>query len=213
MVQQTGAASLGEELRPEADEPPRRHPEVEPDPTGAVIDHLLHAALAQRHELRHHAEVVLRDLDRQSFDGLVQLAVHLPGDDLRLADRQLEALAPHRLDEHCELELTAPLDLPRVGALGRQQPERHVADQLLLEARFHLARRDLGAVMACERRRVDADRHRQARLVDHQRRERTRIVGVGQGLADGDLGDAGDRDDVARACLGRVDAIERVGQV
>ena len=49
-----------------------------------------------------------------------------------------------------------------------------------------------------QRRGVDADRHRDARLVDGDDRQRPRVVGVGEGLADGDLGDAGDGDDVAR---------------
>ena len=46
------------------------------------------------------------------------LAVDLARDDLRLADRQLEALAAHQLDEHRERQLAATLDLPHVGALG-----------------------------------------------------------------------------------------------
>ena len=78
-----------------------------------------------------HAEVLLGRVDRDALDGLVQDAVDLARDDLRLADRQLEALAAHLLDEDGELELAAALHLPRVGRLGRQDAERDVADELL----------------------------------------------------------------------------------
>ena len=44
------------------------------------------------------------------------------GDDLRLADGELEALAAHDLDEDRELQLAAALDLPGVGALGVAAP-------------------------------------------------------------------------------------------
>ena len=129
------------------------------------------------------------------------LAVDLADHDLRLADGELEAFAAHRLDEHRELELAAALHFPRVGTLGVLDAQRHVADELLLQPVLDLARGELLAVLAGEHRRVDADRHRQARLVDDERRERPRVVDVGERLADRDLGDAGDRDDVARARL------------
>ena len=110
------------------------HEVLEPHPAGAVVDHLLHAALAQRQHLGDDAEEVLGHVDRQPLDRLVQLAVDLARDHLRLADRQLEALAAHRLDEHRELQLAAALDLPGVGPLGVEHADRHVADQLLLRA-------------------------------------------------------------------------------
>ena len=40
-----------------------------------------------------------------------------------------------------------------------------------------------------------------------------RVVEVGQRLADRDVGHAGDGDDLARAGLGGVDAVERLGDV
>src|SRR3712207_9320437 len=47
VVQQAGATGLGEELGPEADHPAGRHEVLHADPAGAMVDHLLHAALAQ----------------------------------------------------------------------------------------------------------------------------------------------------------------------
>ena len=190
-----------------------RHEVLEPHPAGAVVDHLLHAALAQGEQLRQHADVLLGRVDREPLDRLVHLAVDLARHDLRLADRELEALAAHELDEHRQLQLAAALHLPGVRPLGREHAERDVADQLGVEPALDLARRQPRALEPGERRGVDADRHRERRLVDLLDRQRPRIVDVGERLADRHLGDAGDGDDVARPGLGGLDAVERLGHV
>ena len=119
---------------------------LHPHPAGAVVDHLLEAALAQRQQLRDDADVVLGDVDRQPLDRLVDLAVDLAREHLRLADGQLEALAAHDLDEDRQLQLAASLDLPGVRALGVVDAQRDVADQLGVEPVLHLARGQLRAV-------------------------------------------------------------------
>src|SRR3712207_6892103 len=48
------------------------------------------------------------------------------------------------LDEDGELQFAPALDLPGVGAVGGQDPQRHVADQLGVEPALHLAGRELG---------------------------------------------------------------------
>ena len=48
VVQEPGAARLGEELGAEADQAARGDEVLHAHPAGAVVDHLLHAALAQR---------------------------------------------------------------------------------------------------------------------------------------------------------------------
>ena len=146
------------------------HHVLQPDPAGAVVDHLLHAALAQGHELGDDAEVVLGDVDRQPLDRLVDLAVDIAGHDLRLADRELEALAPHHLDQDGQLQLAAALHLPGVRPLGRQHPDRDVADELGVEPVLHQPGGELLAALTGQRRGVDADRHRDGRLVDGDQR-------------------------------------------
>ena len=116
-----------------------------------MVDHLLHPALADGERLGDDADVVLGDVDRQALDRLAEPAVDLAGDDLRLAGGQLEALAAHHLEQDDELQLAAALDLPGVGALGVVDPDRDVADQLLLEAVVDLAGGQLVAVPAGQR--------------------------------------------------------------
>ena len=126
VVEDAGAAGLGQELGAEADERARGHEVLHPHPAGLVVDELPQAALAQRQQLRDHAHVLLGRVDREPLHGLVQLPVEVARDDLWLTDGQLETLPPHQLDEHRELQLSAPLHLPGVGTLGREHAQRHV---------------------------------------------------------------------------------------
>ncbi len=113
VVEDAGAARLGQELRPEADQRAGGNEVLEPNPAGAVVDHLLEPALAQREQLCEHADVLLGRIDREPLDRLVHLAVDDLRHDLGLADRQLESLAAHQLDEDGELELARDPAPPR----------------------------------------------------------------------------------------------------
>ena len=102
---------------------PRGNEVLHACPARAVVDHLLHAALSQREQLRHDADVVLGNVDGDTLDRLVPLAVELARQHLGLPDGELEAFAAHQLDEHGELKLAAALHLPRVRPCGRVDAE------------------------------------------------------------------------------------------
>ena len=178
-----------------------------------MVDHVLETALAEREQLRDHAHVVLRRVDCEPFHRLVDFPVDVPGDDLRLAHGELEAFAAHQLDENRELQLATSLHLPRIRSLRGQHAQRDVSDELLLEPRQNHAGGEARAVLSSERRRVDADRHRETRLVHSDHGQRARIVGIGKRLADRDLGNAGDRDQLARSRLLGLDTVERFRDV
>ena len=148
VVEDARAPGLGQELGAEPDEAAGRHPVVEAHPARPVVDHFEHGALAQRQQLGDHAEILVGHVDAHPLHRLVHLAVDLAGDDLRLAHRQLEALAPHGLDQHGQLQLAASEHLPHVGALGRGHPDGHVADELGVQAGLEQAGRQLRAVRA-----------------------------------------------------------------
>ena len=98
-----------------------------------MIDHVHHLALAQAHHLGDGAHELLWCIDGDAFERLVQLAVYSLGDDLRLANGELESLAPHLLDEDGQLQFAAALHLPHVGAVGVGHLDRHVSDEFLVE--------------------------------------------------------------------------------
>jgi hypothetical protein len=192
VVQQAGAARLGEELVRKPIRPAGRDEVVHPDPARAVVDHLLHAALAQRDHLGDDADVVVGTSIVMRSTGSWSLAVDLAGDDLRLADRQLVALAAHELDEDRQLQLAAALDLPDLGALRVDDADRDVADELLVEPVADLRAVSLEPLLPARGEVLMPERHRQGRLVDRDDGQRDRVLGVGERLADGDVGQAGD---------------------
>ena len=118
-VRDARAAGLGQELGTEADEAAGRDDELHADPAGAVVRSWSPCGPCGRPSS---CVIAPRcssgDVDRHALDRLVHLAVDLLGDDLRLADGQLEALTAHLLDQDGQRQLTAALDLPGVRALG-----------------------------------------------------------------------------------------------
>src|SRR5439155_13030776 len=94
-----------------ADQPSCGNPELEPHAAAAVIDHLGHHAPAFADLRDDDTLMILGHVDDQVLDRLDDLAVDFFGHDVRPRDLELEALAPHHLDENRELQLAAPDDL------------------------------------------------------------------------------------------------------
>jgi hypothetical protein len=107
-----------------------------------VVDEVEHRALARGEQRVDRTDELFGRVDGDVFHGLVQLAVDRARDDLGLADGEFEALAAHRLDQDRQLQLAATLDLPGVGTIGGQHAQGHVADELLVQAVLHHARRE-----------------------------------------------------------------------
>ena len=208
LVQERGSAGLGQELAAIPDQAAHRQHELEADPAVAVGRHLLETRLARGERGLHLADEVGRDVDRDPFVRLLRLPVHRAQDHLRPAHLELEPLAPHLLDQDGQLKLAAATDLERVCGLGRVDLDRDVAEHLAVESGLDLAARHIAAVLAGERRGVHAQGHAQRRRVDVQAWQRPRVSGVGDGVADRDLGDTRQRHDVAGAGLGHVDPLD-----
>ena len=196
-----GAARGGQQRGAEADQATGRHGELQTHPAGTVVAHRVHAALAVGHELRDGTHVFLGNVDGGVLHRLVDLAVDGLGDHLRAADGQLEAFAAHLLGEDGQRELATALDFPGVGAVGGQHLDRHVTDELAVETILEHAGGKLVvlAFAAGQRRVVGAEGHRDGRVVDVDERQRLRVVRVDDGLADHDVVDARDGDDVTGA--------------
>src|SRR5262249_58352252 len=99
-------------------------------PAGAVVHHLDHLRLARPELLRDGADELFGDVHHQMLHGLERLATILLGDDLRLAYLELEALAPHHLDQDRELELAASRYAEGVGGIRFVDADAHGATRL-----------------------------------------------------------------------------------
>jgi hypothetical protein len=130
------------------------------------------------------------------------LAVDVLEHHARLGDGQLVALAAHVLQQDGQVQFAAAHHLEDAVFAGLLDAQRHVVLQFLLQAVPDLAAGDVLAFATGQRAGVDAEVHRQRRLVDLEHRQRRRVGRVGDGHADADVGDAVDQHDVARAGLG-----------
>ena len=147
VVHDPGASGVGEELRPEPDQPARRQVKLQAHAPAAVVDHARHRALPRPDQRDDDALVLLGHVDQEVFDRLEDGAVSLARDDLRPRDLQLEPLAPHHLDEDRQLQLAPADDVHLLGRVGVLDADRHVAEQLARQpvaqvpARSRIARR------------------------------------------------------------------------
>ena len=93
-----------------------------------MVDHVLHATLASSHELSHCTQELFWNIDGEIFNRLVNLAVDLLGNYLRLTNGKFVAFATHQLNQDGKSKLPATLNFPGVRTLGWKHLDRHVTD-------------------------------------------------------------------------------------
>ena len=201
VVQQTRAARFGEELGADAEQTARRDLELDAHAAAAGIDHVGHLAASLLNLLHDRADVRLVDVDDESLVRLQRFPAGFLENDLRARQRELEGFAAHVLREDREVQLAAAAHFEAVGQIGLAHAKGDVLAQLALEALFDVARRDVLAFGAGERRIVHHPEHRDGGLVDGDGLEALRRVGGGEGLTDLDVREAGDGDDLSRRRL------------
>ena len=159
MIDKTAAGGSGEEFGLEADQAARRYHILQSHPALTVGLHVQQVALA-RAELFHDATLVLAfHVHGQQLIRLVLLAADFFNNDLRARYAEFIALAPHVLYQYAQVQLAAAGDAELVGAAGIFHAQRHVGDELALQALAYLAAGDVLAILAGERRIVHLERH------------------------------------------------------
>ena len=140
-------------------------------PRGLQLDQF-RASFGER--IHHVADEGLGDIDLDFFDGLEQPAALrvFAQQHPRAPDRQFEALAAHRLDQHGQLQLAAAGDL--VGAVLRHTAhlDCDIAFGLACKARLDHAGGELRSLASGKRRVVDRKHHRDRRRIDRLGRDR-----------------------------------------
>ena len=145
--------------------------------------------------------MLFRRINGEVLVGLVHLAVDLTGHYLRLAHGEFEALTAHVLDEDRECEFATAVDFPSVGATGVNNLERHVTDELAVKAILdHAGGEFVTLDLADERRGVRANRHRDRGVIDVDHGKYANVIRISDRLANSDVFDARNCDDVA--CVG-----------
>src|SRR6266516_6909489 len=109
-------------------QPAGRRMEREAEPTAPGRPHLHELGSPLGQFLHHDSGEFLIDVDRDLLDRLLELAVRTALEQhLRPRYAELEALAPHGLDQDRELELAASRHLERILVGCFLDAERHIA--------------------------------------------------------------------------------------
>src|SRR5262249_49678072 len=142
-----GAAGVGQELAVIADHAARRHVEHQPGLGAARGLHLDQLAATLAELVDDDAGIAFIDVDHHFLARLLALAGRGVGaiEHARPADRELEALAPHGLDQHTQLQLAATGDLEGVLVAGLGDAEGDIALGLAHQARANHPAGDLVA--------------------------------------------------------------------
>src|SRR5205085_3906776 len=181
------------------DETARRRVELKPHAPRAVIDHLRHLPFAPAQRFGHHTDELFWAINHHLLNRLVGHAVTHARDHFRLRDLSFITFAPHHLDQDRQLQFAAPRNFELIGRVGRFNADRDVAQHFTIKALAQLSRRDVLAFAPGERRIVDAEDHRDGRLIHRDDWQGVWIIRARDRLADLDLFDASERDDLADA--------------
>src|SRR5882757_1259820 len=174
-VNQRGAARVGKQLAAQADQSARRDFEIEAHAARIVIAHFEHFAAAAANGFENDTDEVFRDVDHQTLDRFELAAVFGAHHAFRFADHQLKTFAAHRFDQDGELQFAAAENAKRFRRIGVFDANRNVGEQLFLQPVAKIARSEIAAFFAGERKSVDGENHGQRRLVDQQGFERLRV--------------------------------------
>ena len=186
----------GQEVGTQAHQAAGRDLELQERPV-ATRFHPHEGGLAAGGKLDGRAHELLRNLDGEFLDRFAALATDGLVQHLGLAHLQLEALPAHRFDEHGQVQDAAAVHHEGIGIQAGLDAEGEVLLELLLQTFLDVAGGHELAVLAEERGVVDHEEHRHRGLVDGDRRERLRILDVGDGVADLEPVDAHQGADVA----------------
>ena len=129
--------------------------------------------------------------------GLVGLAVDDLGQNVRGRDLQLVAFTAHGLDQDGQVHLTTAHDAEGIGGGGILHLQSNVLQQLFLQAVTDLAAGDVLALTAGQGAVVDGEGHFHGGVVDLHEGQRLNLRGSTQRVADGDIGQAGECNDIA----------------
>ena len=180
----------------EADQAAGGNGEFQVDLSGAVV-HADEFTAAISDQFHRPAEVFLRHVDDEIFDGLEGIAVVVFfEDDVGLADGKFVTLAAHVLDEDAEMEQSAAGDFEGVLDGGFLELEGDVAFQFLEKAFAEVSAGDVFALLADEGGIVDAEHHGERRRFDFGGDQRLGVDRIADGIGDVDGLQADQGDDV-----------------
>jgi hypothetical protein len=133
LVDQGSAPGGGHEQRPESEQTPAGSGESDDGAAAIARSEVEDGSLAGSDRLGDGTDVLVGHVHHRPLQRLVGLAIDRPKNHFRAAHLNLEALAPHRLDEDGQLQLSPTGHFDDLGRTGRPDPDGDVAQHLSLQ--------------------------------------------------------------------------------
>ena len=165
-------------------------------------------SLPLAHALEHRTGHILGNVDNEALDGLIAHAVDLLIEHLGRTDLEFISLAAHRLNEDGEVHLPSAADAEGIRGVGVLDAQRDVAQQFTIQPVTQVAGRDELALLSRKRRIVDREDHLHRGIGDLDKCNGIDAVGCADGIADIDLFQSREADDIARRGALAGDAVE-----
>ena len=213
MVHDAVSVGVGEELGTVAHQSSGGNTELDMRHAAVAGAHVDQLRLAGAELFHDRSDVRIGNLDNEELHRLTELAVDGLGDDLGTRYLKLVVLATHGLNQNGKMKLASARYLEGVSAVGFLDAQGDVGFDLLEQSVAQVAGGDVLALLAREGRIVDDEVHSDGRLVDLDEGQRLHTVTGTDGLADVDVLNAADADDVAEPCfvaLGSFQSLELI---
>ena len=152
--------------------------------TVVLAFHHRHFTLTFGYHIDDTAGTFFRQIDCQLFNRFTLLAIDFLDNDLRLTNLQLVTFTTHGFDQDRQVENAASIHQPRIGRICRNHSQGKVLVQFFHQTIIYMARCHELAVFPEKRRVIDRKQHRHRRFVDSNRRQRFRIIGIGNRFTD-----------------------------
>ena len=162
--------------------------------------HLHHFPLAGAHLLHDGADGFFRHIDEQALYRLIGFAVDLLIQHLGRADGKFIPFAAHGFYEDGKVHFAAACHAEGIGGIAVLHAQGYVLEQFAEQAVPYLAGGHIFSLFAGKRAVVDGKGHLYGGLLYLDKAQRFRRVYGGYGIADGDVRNAGEADDIAYRC-------------
>ena len=202
------APGCPQEERPEANQAPRWYPILKANIADAVVAHVYQLGQPAGQILGQRADELLSSIDDQLLIRFMDPTINHFGHRFRLGNLELVSFPPHCLHQYRQVQLAPARNQELIGSVGGFHSQTHVGAQFPHQPFVQIAGGAVGSLLAHQRRGVDPEGHLDRWLFYFDCRKRLRTFRGRYGIADTQIADSGNGDDVAHLRLGNFPALQ-----
>ena len=162
--------------------------------------HILQFCLTSAQLFHNRTNAFFRHINNHFFDWLVTLAIDFVIQNPRSRNAQFIAFSPHIFNQNGEVHFASAGNPKGIRAIGFGYTQRNVPQQFPHQTVTQLTRGYKFPLLTSKRAVVDTECHFYGRFTDFCERERFKAIRSTNGIADGNIGNAADPNNIADGC-------------